>query len=150
MSPSELKDRETRAWLAKAEGDLASAVLLAGANQEDNSLYHCQQTAEKSLKAFLVWHGQPFRRTHDLEEIGKSRIALDETLRAIAEEADSLTDFAWRARYPGNPYVLEDGALAAMLDLATRVPVEVKTRLSAAARPGVQVGDRERSAAQEP
>ena len=55
MSPSELRDRETREWLVKAAGDLASAALLAGANQEDNSLYHCQQTAEKSLKAFLVW-----------------------------------------------------------------------------------------------
>ena len=134
MSPDELRDRETRDWLTKAAGDLASAVLLAGASQEDNSLYHCQQTVEKSLKAILVWHGQPFRRTHDLEEIGKACAALDESIRPIAEEADALTDFAWRARYPGNPYVLEDGKMAAMLDLAARVFAEVQTRLPAGAR----------------
>jgi HEPN domain-containing protein len=31
--------------------------------------FHCQQAAEKALKAYLAWRNQPFRRTHDLREL---------------------------------------------------------------------------------
>ena len=54
MKPSEARTIETREWLGKAAEDLASA-----------------QAAEKSLKAFLTWYERTFRRTHDLEELGK-------------------------------------------------------------------------------
>ena len=36
------------------------------------ALYHCQQAAEKALKGFLAFHDHPFRRTHDLRELGES------------------------------------------------------------------------------
>lgn len=28
--------------------------------------FHCQQAAEKYLKAFLTWHGVEFPKTHDI------------------------------------------------------------------------------------
>jgi len=102
MGPGELRWRETQEWLDKAAADLSSAQLLAGAGHDDNAPYHWQQYAENALKAFLVSHELPFRRTYDLEEIGLACTVLDVTLQSIAEEADALTDFAWRARYPGN------------------------------------------------
>ena len=133
MNPIECRERETREWLAKAAGDLASAQLLFAGGQIDNALYHCQQCAEKSLKGFLAWHEQPFRRTHDLEELGAACVSLDPSFGPIAEEADALTDFAWRSRYPGNPYVLAAGEVVAMLDLAKRVLAQVQSRLPAVA-----------------
>jgi hypothetical protein len=66
----------------------------------------------------LVWHQQPFRRTHDLEEIGQAVTNLDISLGSITLEADALTDFAWRARYAGNPYTLAAGEVTAILEPA--------------------------------
>jgi hypothetical protein len=34
----------------------------------EDVLFHCQQTVEKALKAFLAWHDRPLRKTHDLVE----------------------------------------------------------------------------------
>ncbi|MSV31449.1 MAG: HEPN domain-containing protein [Bryobacterales bacterium] len=76
MNPNELLARETRAWLAKAFDDLKSARVLANAGLEGTALYHCQQSAEKRLKAFLTWHNQPFRKTHNLKELGNLAIGL--------------------------------------------------------------------------
>lgn len=108
---------------------------LANAGLDHNALYHCQQAVEKALKAFLVWHQQPFRRTHDLEEIGQAVANLDISLGSITLEADALTDFAWRARYPGNLYTLAAGEVTAMLELAQRVLAEIKLRLSRPPQP---------------
>jgi hypothetical protein len=48
------------------------------------------QAVEKSLKAFLTWHERTFRRTHDLEELGKDCQAIDPTLAALLEEPTSF------------------------------------------------------------
>jgi HEPN domain-containing protein len=44
------------AWLAKAASDLRSARILADADDPplDAAVYHCQQAAEKAVKALLV------------------------------------------------------------------------------------------------
>jgi len=36
-----------------------------------HALFWCQQAAEKSLKGFLTWNECSFRKTHDLEELGR-------------------------------------------------------------------------------
>jgi len=69
MNPNEVRNRETREWLEKALDDLESARVLAAADHAANALYHCQQSAEKSLKAFLTLHDRPFRKTHNLKEL---------------------------------------------------------------------------------
>lgn len=52
----EAKKELVKSWLAKAQHDLGSAQLLANnANPYfDTAIYHCQQAAEKALKAFLA------------------------------------------------------------------------------------------------
>jgi hypothetical protein len=86
MKPSEARGRETREWLGKAAEDLASAQVLIDSNHFSGALFFCQQAAEKSLKAFLTWHERTFRRTHDLEELGKDCQAIDGTLAALLDE----------------------------------------------------------------
>jgi HEPN domain-containing protein len=65
-------------------------------------VFHAQQAIEKTLKGFLTWHGQVFRKTHNLVELGGACRAiapqLDETLRKAAP----LTEYAWKFRYPGD------------------------------------------------
>jgi len=100
----------------------------------DAVVFHCQQAAEKSLKALLAWHDIAFRETHNLEEIGAACIGFDATLEAVVARAVPLTEYAWRFRYPGElvePGVAEaeEAVLVAraVYDAATeRLPDEVR------------------------
>lgn len=58
-------------WLLKAERDLglASYAKDEGLDYPDLICYHCQQAAEKYLKALVVHFGITLRKTHDLEEL---------------------------------------------------------------------------------
>jgi HEPN domain-containing protein len=63
-------------------------------------LYHCQQAAEKALKGFLVWHDQPFPKTHDLGRLGTQVVDVDPTLEPLIDEVVEFTKYAWMFRYP--------------------------------------------------
>jgi HEPN domain-containing protein len=129
MTPVEARLRETRAWLDKAAEDIASCKALIATGHLANALFFCQQAAEKSLKGFLTWHEKPFRRTHDLEELGEACRVIDNTLAPLVAEADVLSDYAWKLRYPGAPYSPDKVEAEAMLDIAERVFEEVQSRL---------------------
>jgi HEPN domain-containing protein len=109
--------------LRAAEVDLATQPALIS-----DAAFHCQQAAEKALKAFLTWHDVPFRSTHDLAELGRQCSALDASLEPICRRAEILTAYAWVFRYPGNPgdpdeptWDEVDTALAIAGDLAEEV-----------------------------
>ncbi len=92
----------TRQWLAKAAEDLGLAELLVGQSAFPSAaVFHCQQAVEKALKAFLFWHNRPFRKTHDLVELGERCVAVDPTLEPLLRRTAPLTDYAWKFRYPG-------------------------------------------------
>lgn len=96
---------ETREWFAKAALDIRAAHHDLGASPPllADAAFHSQQAVEKALKGFLVWHNQPFRRTHSLEEIGEQCLDIDPGLRSLIDRAVPLTEYAWRFRYPGEP-----------------------------------------------
>ena len=52
--------RATREWVRKAEADyrLAEAISRGDESFHDQLCFHCQQAAEKYLKALLEEHGQ--------------------------------------------------------------------------------------------
>jgi len=66
----------------------------------EDALFHCQQAAEKALKGFLVWHDQPFPKTHDLGRLGKQAVELDPTLEPLIDEVVEFAKYAWMFRYP--------------------------------------------------
>jgi HEPN domain-containing protein len=96
---------ETKAWLSKAARDLGAATyeLQAEPPFVEDIVFHAQQAVEKALKAFLTWHGQAFRKTHNLVELGEACSELDPTLEALLRRAAPLTEYAWKFRYPGRP-----------------------------------------------
>ena len=65
---------EAQGWVAKARDDVRGAKIDLEAEPPllTDSLFHCQQAVEKALKGYLAWHDKPFRRTHDLVELGDS------------------------------------------------------------------------------
>ena len=76
------REEDVRAWLEKAVDDLRTAAQVLTADPPITSAvaFHAQQACEKSLKAFLAWHDRPFRKTHNLEEIGEACLAIDPSL----------------------------------------------------------------------
>ena len=62
--------KATRPWVRKAEDDYQTARRLLGGKTRlhDQICFHCQQAAEKYLKALLQEQGAAVPRTHDLPE----------------------------------------------------------------------------------
>lgn len=128
---------ECRAWLERAQADLESAgILIAAARpHHDTALFHCQQAAEKAWKAFLFWNDTPFRKTHNLRELGEACVRIDSSLAALAERAEELTQFAWIFRYPGEWVEPEREEAGAALALAREAYDAVLSRLPETVRP---------------
>ena len=80
MTPDPLLLEETHTWLDRARRDLRAVRLLIAGEVYAEALFHCQQAAEKALKAFLTFHDQPFRKTHDLASLGRQCANIDATL----------------------------------------------------------------------
>lgn len=97
------KIAEVREWVEKAAEDLGVAELILRAKQPyfGASLFHCQQAAEKMLKAYLVWNDRPFRKTHELQELLSACAGIDPQFSALSSPAKTLTQYAVDYRYPG-------------------------------------------------
>jgi HEPN domain-containing protein len=90
-------------WLSKAEADLTAAEILAAAETHDyfTCAFHCQQAAEKFLKAFLTRHQIEFRKTHDLDQLLTLASQAEPALQEELASCDWLTPFGVEFRYPG-------------------------------------------------
>jgi hypothetical protein len=55
----------------------------------------------ESLKGFLVFHDQAFRKTHALAPLSDRCVAIDATLDPVIAPAIDLTKYAVEFRYPG-------------------------------------------------
>ncbi|HEV7927091.1 MAG TPA: HEPN domain-containing protein [Verrucomicrobiae bacterium] len=100
---------DAKAWMVKAWRDLETARRAAGGKPPfyDVAVYHCQQAAEKAVKAFLVHHGKPYEKTHDIEVLADLAGELNSTFSTLAEAADALTPYATRFRYPNATFAVE-------------------------------------------
>ena len=137
MPPESDRAAETRAWFQKAALDLSAAEfeLTGDASLAGDIVFHAQQAAEKAMKGLLVWHDRPFRKTHDLAEIGAQCGEVDPTLTPICRRADPLTVFAWAFRYPGDPDPPSAEEARAALALAREVYEAMLARLPREVRP---------------
>jgi HEPN domain-containing protein len=128
---------EARGWLAKAEEDLRAADFERTAQPPLSSdiVFHSQQAAEKAMKGFLAWHDRPFRKTHNLVEVGEACAAADSTLEQLLRRAAPLTEYAWKFRYPGEPELPTVEEAEAALALAREVYDAILDRLPPEVRP---------------
>ncbi len=100
----EAKIHEIRQWLIKADHDLRSAERLLTGEQPllDTAVYHCQQAAEKALKAFLTLKDAPFQKIHVLSILVEQCMEFDPSFQELSDLADVLTPYAVAFRYPGD------------------------------------------------
>ena len=103
----------------------------------DIAVYHCQQAAEKSVKAFLVHHDRPYEKTHDIEVLVDLASEVDAKFSELADAADALTPYATRFRYPNSTFAVEPQPVEYQeaLQHAQTVYDFVMQRLPAAAQP---------------
>ncbi|MDR7489637.1 MAG: HEPN domain-containing protein [Armatimonadota bacterium] len=87
------------------------------------------------MKAYLTWHSQVFRKTHNLTELGERCALLDPGLEPLLRRAASLTDYAWRFRYPGEPEEPPREEAEEALAVAHEVYREILARLPAEVMP---------------
>jgi HEPN domain-containing protein len=93
----------TREWVAKAEEDFVAAGTLASTRRpvHDATCFHCQQVAEKYLKALLEELGATIPRTHNLEDLWALVLPTHREVKPLRRGFIFLTNFAVETRYPG-------------------------------------------------
>lgn len=95
------QNEEATKWLKSASDDLETAeAIVAEKAPAWAACFHCQQTAEKSLKAAQIYFLNDFSKEHDL------KILLDSLgnhceIKKIKNEIIELTDYYVTTRYPG-------------------------------------------------
>src|SRR5947208_11954659 len=94
---------ETAQWVRYAEEDQQAARdLVARCPPLRNvACFHCQQAAEKYLKALLQELGLIVPRTHELNKLLNLLVRHDTTLAPLRRSVRSLTRYAVDFRYPG-------------------------------------------------
>jgi HEPN domain-containing protein len=106
MDKNELIDHLVNQWIKIADRDLLTAKQGLEADKviTDTACFHCQQAAEKYLKAFLVKKQIEFSKTHNIMSLLNLCAIADSAFREELSEADKLTDFAVEIRYPDDWY----------------------------------------------
>ena len=62
--------------------------------------YHCQQAAEKSLKAFICTHDIEIPKTHEVKRLCAICADIDSTFKDLFPECEELEVYATETRYP--------------------------------------------------
>lgn len=91
---------EHERWLEFSRSDLKDAECLFKAESFLSATYHCQQAAEKALKAYLVFKEHEIVKTHNLVMLGGLCKIFDQEFQKINKELELLNPFATKFRYP--------------------------------------------------
>jgi HEPN domain-containing protein len=123
----------TAEWVAKAEGDYASAGRELRARKSpnyDSCCFHSQQCAEKYLKAFLQENGEHIPKIHNLKEILEMCLKLDESFEFLRSDLILIDRFSVRVRYPGVSAEKDEARSAYKALEASRIFLRQKLNIS--------------------
>lgn len=120
-----------RNWLQKAENDLTLAkderYLKEENHVTDGICFHCQQAAEKYLKAYLVSSGIDFGKTHNLEFILIKCVTIDRDFEQL--DVGNLTYYGVTVRYPDDFYMPTLDEADKAIIIAENVKAFVRSRI---------------------
>jgi len=119
-------------WLFKAEHDIKSAELLFFSQEVlyDISIYHTQQCAEKSLKAYLAYRGKEIDKVHNLKMLVEECIEENEDFNTIYTECMFLNPYATLYRYPEGDLMPDKEELKNALEMSKMILDFVKKVIS--------------------
>lgn len=108
-------------WLIKADRDLLT-IKHEFANEDpitDSICFHAQQSVEKYLKAFLIYHQIDFPKTHDIARLLNLCTSINPDFINL-KELIQLTDYAVELRYPDDFYIPDLSEAHKAFDLAIK------------------------------
>lgn len=113
---------ETQRWLIYAQRDLRAAqtLLNEGADFTPQICFLSQQTAEKAIKAGLIFLQAEFPFTHDLDRL-RELLPKDWHCRQQHSDLGVLTEWAVASRYPNSSKEPSYGEAEASLQQAGEV-----------------------------
>ncbi|MDR2546194.1 MAG: HEPN domain-containing protein [Lachnospiraceae bacterium] len=98
-------------WFQFAEMDLESAEFLQGKRPQPLEIicYHCQQSAEKYLKGYLIYQGvkEP-PKTHDLVDLNDMCSNIEKRFGVLDKACGTLTRYGVQPRYPNELGITEN------------------------------------------
>ena len=106
----------SREWLDFAHMDLSSAEFLLGMHPLPVEIicYHCEQAAEKFLKAVLIYYGEEAPKTHDLVQLCKLCVQLDQSWEQMIDACVELSPYGVQVRYPSDMELNESDVSSAL------------------------------------
>jgi HEPN domain-containing protein len=115
----------------KAEHDLLTSETMVGLHQPPLEIvcFHCQQCAEKYLKAFLVSEGVDFPKTHDLRRLVDLCAGRCAQFRELDDAALGLAGYAVGIRYGEDWRDIGLGEAREALQHASSIRTFVRSRL---------------------
>jgi HEPN domain-containing protein len=118
-------------WIRYAQMDYDAAVSMATQNPELVQIicYHCQQCAEKILKAFIIANNEPLVKTHDLETLIDQCLKYDKQFDEVDAICSRLTDYATVTRYPPMDSIIDEDEMRAALKDAEDILKFTKEKL---------------------
>jgi HEPN domain-containing protein len=117
-------------WVDRAEQDFEAALRVTKPGEApltEIACFHCQQCAEKYLKAFLIENNVAFKRIHFLSDHLQLCLGIDPTFTTLSKDLASLEIYAVKIRYPG--LTATAGMAQAALAAAARVRTFIRARL---------------------
>jgi len=117
-------------WVKNAEEDYDSAGKLLDAGGAPSVIcFLCQQTAEKYLKALLIYQDIEVVYTHELDAL-VDLIPTELNLEAEIAGYEELTDYAVGVRYPGFGNEIDATEAGRVFDIASAVREAVRRKLT--------------------
>ena len=125
-------DEVVAEWIKFSEKDLETAKHLYKTMHPkplEIICYLCQQSSEKTLKAFLIyWEVKP-EKTHDLELLRSECWKVDDSFGDIIKECALLNRYSSQPRYPFEIQVTDNDALSALQD-SEKISEFIKGKIS--------------------
>jgi len=87
-------------WVRVSREDFNVASLLGDVPYLAPACYHCQQSAEKILKAYLIAKESKLTKTHELDELVKQCEKYSPDFGNFKNACAELTQYATATRYP--------------------------------------------------
>ena len=115
-------ESDVKEWLRYADMDILSANHLNEIQYPkplEIICYHCQQAAEKMLKALILAYDGELQKTHDLGLLVNELSEFVTFSEDILNAADSLTPYGVKIRYPQELNIKEYHVSKALLDMKT-------------------------------
>ena len=102
--------KQVEPWILLADKDLHAAEILLKDDYPLTNIvaFHCQQTIEKYLKAFLVENDVPIIKTHDLVKLNKLILKVKD-LGIDKEKLVIINEVYVESRYPGELGLMPEG-----------------------------------------